>query len=247
MSLFRRFGGFVSLKLLSSPSESRIGRSHLRAITMLCAIAVMLSSVFGIIQWTLAHKMSASLDHVVSGSLTALAISQQLTSAMGDAHRFTLSTALANNESEKRYSASNRLLAFQTYLTLLTQLQSVHPEEVASMLQDCTSYREKSDTLCIMLENGDVYGALAFRTSDLRPMFEKWQQDQTQFGNSLLVQARQERLSAQAAFHQTNMFLLCAIFLPVIVGAACLIGVISLLLMPLKDSSPSISRDAWEH
>ena len=247
MSLFRRFGGFVSLKLLSSPSESRIGRSHLRAMTMLCAIAVMLSSVFGIIQWTLARKMSASLDHVVSGSLTALAISQQLTSAMGDAHRFTLSTALANNESEKRYSASNRLGAFQTYSMLLSKLETAHAEEVAPLLQACSNYRAKSDVLSKMVDDGDLSGALAFRTSDLRPMFEKWQQDQTQFGNSLLVQARQERLSAQAAFRQTNLFLLCAIFLPVIVGAACLIGVISLLLMPLTDSSPAMSRDAWEH
>ena len=247
MSLSRQFSGFLSYKLLSSPSESLGGRLPLRAVITLCTVTILLSIFFGAFQWSMAGKMSASLEHLVSGSLNRLAISQKMTSAMGDAHRFTLSSALANTASEKTYCASNRIEAFKTYRGLLAQLLANRVDGAETLFHDGEFYREKSDTIFKMLDEGNLPSALDYRTTVLRPAFETWQNSQTKFGNSLLAQAENERFSAQRLFNQASFFLMGAILLPLLFGVACLIAILFLLYAQLECSSRAGAQDAWEH
>jgi len=241
----QNIGGKLSLWLLSSPSKSRIGRLPLLVVTSICCAAILLTIAFGAVQWSLAGRMSETLNRVISENLHVLSISQQMTSAMGNAHRFTISAAIANTDEEKRYVETQRNDAFEQYARLLGDLKGSSSSEVSDVVDDYKLYKTVSDGMYEMMRNGRTSEALEYRTSTVRPAFEAWQEAQTGVGNELFAKANVEKQKSQKLLLQMSLYLVWAIVVPILIAVACLIGVIVLIAVQMTNSTHANSRDIW--
>lgn len=246
MRFSKRLFGLLSMRLLSMPSEGRVGQGPLHAILALCTIAVLASVMFGIVQWRLASDMGRTLNDLISGSLQILAVSQRMTEAMGDAHRFSLSTFLARTPSDQATILKRRVESLKKYDTLLAELRGFDPAEAKILSDLFRRYNEKSDIMCRMIQNHDIVNAMDFRGKELRPCFEEWQQAQTDLGAEILLRAETKKHHVEETFKNATSLLLAAILLPVVLGTACLLVVIFLLIIQVvKTSRPNLSDDAW--
>jgi methyl-accepting chemotaxis protein-1 (serine sensor receptor) len=245
MISFRQLSGNFSLLLLSTSSQTRIGRWPLLSVATICGAAIFLSILFGVLQWSLTKKLSETLDRVVSGNLSALSISQRMTTSMGDAHRFTIRAALANTDSEREYVAQKRAESFADYARLLKELKAMASLETSSLVSDCEAYKIASDGMYQMVLSGRKVEALELRTSTVRPAFEAWQEEQTKVGSELLEQANQENRRSQMLLQKMSHYLSWAIILPILLGGACLMIVILLLLVQISNSAQVDARDMW--
>lgn len=246
MRFSKRLLGLLSMRLLSMPSEGRVGQGPLHAILALCTIAVLASVMFGIVQWRLTCEMGRTLTELISGNLQILAVSQRMTESMGDAHRFSLSTFLARTSSDQATFSARRAESLKKYERFLAELREFDPAEAEILSNLFLRYTEKSDIMCRMIRNDDIIDAMEFRGKELRPCFEEWQQAQTDLGSKILLRAEMKKHHVEETFKNATSLLLAAILLPVLLGTACLLAVIFLLTIQVaRTSRPNLSDDAW--
>lgn len=248
-SLLKRLDGRLSQELLARPSRLAIGQANLRIAFVLCALLCVASMIFTIFQWSLAEGIYRLQSKQAETGVQQLLISQDMMAALSNAHRFTLNALLSRDESEWRDAEKRHAASFARYSGLLDKVaQRSEPNQVPSLdrlKSEAQSYQKLSLRLMEMARSGKLEEALNLRIAELRPVFNKWQEEQIRFSNEIESReaASQAKSTRMVAVARTT--LLTLLIIPVIVMVVGILATLAVLGWQHWSISKPDKDDAW--
>jgi hypothetical protein len=167
------------------------------------------------------------------------------------AHRATLAALLSTSDAETKKEAENQSTWLERYriasesLNALFQASPQHQSFPAQHTQSFNNYKICSLELIQMIKEGKHKESLEFRTSTVKPFFDRWKSQNDSLILDLLERCKmmKQGFSSETLFLQRVM-LVILLFPVAAVGLSLfiLLGVLGIRLNPLA-SAPS--RDLW--
>lgn len=237
--------------LLGRPSSQPINQASVRGLAGLSFFLFLTIFILSFVQC----KYLADLEKLSNAREQFLLHYSSLTLAMETnlykAHRSTLAALLSNSDAEVEQEAADQSTWLAKYqiasesLNALFQSSPQHQSLPAQFTQSFNNYKIYSLELIQMIKEGKHKESLNFRTSTVRPSFDRWKAQHDSLILDLLERCKimKQSFSSETLFLRRVMIVIL-LFPVAAVGLSLfvLLGVLGIRLNPLA-SAPS--RDLW--
>ena len=239
--------------LLGRPSSQPINQASVRGLAALSFFLFLTIVTLSFVQ----YNYLADLDEISNAREQFLLHYSSLTLEMETnlykAHRSTLAALLSNSDAEVEQEAADQSTWLEKYqiayesLNALFQSSPPHQFFPAQFTQSFNNYKICSLELIQMIKEGKHKESLEFRTSTVKPSFDRWKAQH----DSLILDLLERCKTMKQSFSSETLFLrrvmIVILLFPVAaVGFSLfiLLGVLGIRLNPLASAPP---RDLWTH
>ena len=237
--------------LLSRPSSQPINQASLRGLTALSIFLFLAIIFFSVVQYNSLANLAKLSNNREQFLLHYSSLTLEMETNLYKAHRSTLAALLSTSDAEIEQEAENQSTWLERYriasesLNTLFQSPPQNQSFPYQYTQSFNNYKLCSFELIQMIKEGKHKESLEFRTSTVRPSFDRWKAQHDSLILNMLERSKAMRRSfaSQTLFLQRVMIVIL-LFPLAAVGLALFIflGVLGIRLNPL---APAPHRDLW--
>ena len=237
--------------LLSRPSSQPINQASVRGLAALSFFLFLTITILSFVQYNYLVNLEKLSNAREQFLLNYSNLTLEMETNLYKAHRSTLAALLSTSDTEIEEEAASQSAWLERYriasesLNALFQSSPQHQSFPAQYTQSFNSYKLYSVELIQMIKEGNHKESLNFRTSTVKPSFDRWKAQHDFLALDLLerCQRMKQSFSSETLFLQQVMIVI--LLFPVTAVGLCLfilLGVLGIRLNPL--ASPP-SRDLW--
>jgi len=237
--------------LLSRPSSQLINQASLRGLAGLSFLLFVTIIFLSVVQYSSLVNLAKLSNDREQFFLHYSSLTLEMETNLYKAHRSTLAALLSTSDAETEQEAENQSTWLERYriasesLSALFQSSPLHQSFLDQYTQSFNSYKLCSVELIQMIKEGKHKESLKFRTSTVKPSFDRWKAQH----DSLIVDLLERCKMMKRSFSSETLFLqrvmIVILLFPVVaVGLSLfiLLGVFGIRLNPLVSAPP---RDLW--
>ena len=237
--------------LLGRPSSQPINQASVRGLAGLSIFLFLMIIFLSVVQYnSLVTLVNLSTDRE-QFLLHYSSLTLEMETDLYKAHRSTLAALLSTSDAEVEQEAESQSTWLNRYriasesLNALFQASPQHQFFPAQYTQSFNNYKIYSLELIQMIKEGKHKESLEFRTSTVKPSFDRWNSQNDSLILDLLERCKKmkQSFSSETLFLQ-RVIIVILLFPVAAVGLSLfvLLGVLGIRLNPLA-SAPS--RDLW--
>jgi hypothetical protein len=216
--------GKISERLLGASSHHPVNQASLVAAAGISICLAVVCSVFAFAQWRVAGEISRLQRQQSFEFSQRVAAAADMATRQANSHRATLNCLLSRDVQELDEQDDLRRKNLENYSALVARY-----ENSGAMLELTRKYEDDSKKVVDLFRAGQREEAIDRRISELRPIFNQWQDAHNAFTKALAAQDMQQQKIFNQSIASMQKLLMGLLLTPVILILASIVAIAATL------------------